>query len=57
MAKVQVCNVNVLNNPSPFNSPFQFELTFECIEELQEGMNVIFPADISDANRCLRNFD
>lgn len=37
MAKVQVCNVNVLNNPSPFNSPFQFELTFECIEELQEG--------------------
>lgn len=38
MAKVQVCNVNVLNNPSPFNSPFQFELTFECIEELQEDL-------------------
>lgn len=40
MAKVQVCNVNVLNNPSPFNSPFQFELTFECIEELQEGTHL-----------------
>ncbi|XP_065204150.1 uncharacterized protein LOC135834245 isoform X1 [Planococcus citri] len=27
MAKVRVCNVNVLNNPSPFNSPSEVEVT------------------------------
>ncbi len=32
MAKVHVCNVIVLDNPSPFLNPFQFEITFECIE-------------------------
>jgi hypothetical protein len=37
MAKVQLCNVVVLDNPSPFLNPFQFEVTFECIEELREG--------------------
>lgn len=37
MAKVQIGNVLVLDNPSSFLNPFQFELTFECIEELKEG--------------------
>ena len=32
MAKVHVCNVVVLDNPSHFKNPFQFEITFECIE-------------------------
>lgn len=38
MAKVQVLNVAVLDNPSPFGNPFQFEITFECMEDLPEGM-------------------
>ncbi|XP_077981583.1 histone chaperone ASF1A-like [Glandiceps talaboti] len=38
MAKVQINNVVVLDNPSPFFNPFQFEITFECIEELQEDL-------------------
>lgn len=38
MAKVQVLNVAVLDNPSPFRNPFQFEITFECMEDLPEGM-------------------
>lgn len=38
MAKVHVVNVRVLDNPSPFNNPFQFEITFECIEDLQEDL-------------------
>lgn len=38
MAKVQLCNITVMDNPSPFLNPFQFEITFECIEELKEGM-------------------
>lgn len=37
MAKVQVLNVAVLDNPSPFGNPFQFEITFECMEALPEG--------------------
>lgn len=42
MAKVQLCNVVVLDNPAPFFNPFQFELTFECIEELKEGMYLTY---------------
>ncbi|MBN3323879.1 ASF1 protein, partial [Atractosteus spatula] len=38
MAKVQVNNVVVLDNPSPFFNPFQFEITFECIEDLPEDL-------------------
>lgn len=41
MAKVQLGNVVVLDNPSPFLNPFQFEVTFECIEELKEGKDSI----------------
>lgn len=37
MAKVQLCNITVMDNPSQFLNPFQFEITFECIEELKEG--------------------
>ena len=40
MAKIQVSNVVVLDNPSPFLNPLQFEVTFECIEELREGMRL-----------------
>lgn len=38
MAKVQVMNVVVLDNPSAFLNPFQFEITFECVEDLQEDL-------------------
>jgi len=38
MAKVQLANVAVLDNPSPFFNPIQFEITFECIEELKEDL-------------------
>lgn len=38
MAKVQLCNIIVMDNPSPFSNPFQFEITFECIEELKEDL-------------------
>lgn len=47
MAKVHVCNVVVLDNPSPFFNPFQFEVTFECIEDLKEG-NLSLPYLLKD---------
>ena len=31
-AKVRVTNVAVLNNPCKFLEPFQFQITFECLE-------------------------
>ena len=40
MAKVQVTNVTVLDNPTAFFNPFQFEITFECLEDLQTGTYV-----------------
>lgn len=38
MAKVHVCNVFVMNNPSKFLAKFEFEITFECIEDLPEDL-------------------
>lgn len=38
MAKVYITNVVVLDNPTNFMNPLQFELTFECIEELKEDL-------------------
>jgi len=38
MSKVQVVNVVVLDNPSAFSNPFQFEITFDCIEDLGEDL-------------------
>lgn len=52
MAKVQLANVAVLDNPSPFLNPFQFEVTFECIEELKEGTNYDSANTTVFAQRC-----
>ena len=37
MAKVTISNVVVKDNPCVFKNPFQFEITFECIENLNDG--------------------
>ena len=38
MAKVNLCNVVVKDNPCQFRNSFQFEITFECLEDLNDGM-------------------
>ncbi|KAI2805878.1 hypothetical protein RDWZM_009450 [Blomia tropicalis] len=38
MAKAQIVNIVVLDNPSLFFNPFQFEITFECIEDLKDDL-------------------
>ncbi|CAL8100062.1 unnamed protein product [Calicophoron daubneyi] len=35
MAKVNICNVEVLDNPASFFHPFKFQITFECHEPLE----------------------
>ena len=41
MARVRVTNVVVLNNPCRFYDPFQFQITFECLE-LSSGKTLFF---------------
>jgi histone chaperone ASF1 len=37
MSVVSLLGVKVLNNPAPFTAPYEFEITFECLEQLQKG--------------------
>lgn len=37
MSVVSLLGVNVLNNPAKFGDPYEFEITFECLESLQKG--------------------
>lgn len=37
MSVVSITHIQVLDNPTRFSNPFQFEITFECISELKEG--------------------
>lgn len=42
MSLVNIIHVTVLDNPTSFTNPFQFEITFECLQELQDGMYDLF---------------
>ena len=37
MSVVSLLGVKVLNNPAAFSDPYEFEITFECLEQLQKG--------------------
>lgn len=45
MSVVSLLGVNVVNNPSKFTDKYVFEITFECLEQLQKGM--YFPCSYS----------
>lgn len=34
---MKIIGITVLDNPSKFFNPFQFQITFECAEDLPEG--------------------
>jgi len=38
MSVVSLLGVNVLNNPAKFGDPYEFEITFECLELLQKDL-------------------
>ncbi|VDN39040.1 unnamed protein product [Dibothriocephalus latus] len=38
MAKVNICDVEVLSNPATFFDKFKFKITFECHEPLEEDL-------------------
>ena len=37
MSVVSLLGVKVLNNPAKFLDKYHFEITFECLEQLQKG--------------------
>ena len=39
MSVVSLLGVEVKNNPATFDAPYEFEITFECLEQLQKGNN------------------
>ena len=44
MAYITLTNITVLDNPTAFTNPFQFEVTFECAQQLEAGTSIyIFP--------------
>ncbi|EAS32770.3 histone chaperone ASF1 [Coccidioides immitis RS] len=38
MSVVSLLGVRVLNNPAAFTAPYEFEITFECLEQLQKDL-------------------
>ncbi|RGB30861.1 ASF1 like histone chaperone-domain-containing protein [Rhizophagus diaphanus] len=38
MSVVNITNIKVLNNPTLFTADYQFEITFECISELNDDL-------------------
>ena len=52
MSLVNVIQVTVLDNPTAFTNPFQFEITFECLQELSDDLEwkVIYVGSAEDAN-------
>ena len=38
MSLVNILNIQVLDNPCKFTNPFQFEITFECTQQLQDDL-------------------
>lgn len=38
MSVVSLLGVNILNNPAKFTDNYVFEITFECLEQLEKGM-------------------
>lgn len=37
MSVVSLLGVQILNNPAKFTDGYQFEITFECLEQLDKG--------------------
>ena len=38
MSVVTLLDVKVVNNPALFSAPYQFEITFEALEQLQKDL-------------------
>lgn len=39
MSAINITQINVLDNPTSFLNPFQFEISYECVRPLNEGQS------------------
>jgi hypothetical protein len=54
MSAVNLTNVAVLDNPTSFVNPFQFEISYECLVALEDGAFASFtpPPSYRELFRC-----
>jgi histone chaperone ASF1 len=38
MSAITLLDVKIVNNPAPFNAPYQFEITFDSLEQLSKDL-------------------
>ena len=50
MSVVSLLGVEVLNNPAKFGDPYEFEITFECLESLQKGLSCFYLKQFAETN-------
>jgi len=46
MSVVSLLGVKVLQNPAKFSDPYHFEITFECLEQLQKGKRFFLVTEV-----------
>ncbi|RZS09396.1 hypothetical protein BHM03_00040472, partial [Ensete ventricosum] len=57
MSAVNITNVTVLDNPTAFLSPFQFEISYECLIPLEDAVTTLACGSPASRHRpCLRIF-
>ncbi|TAQ85539.1 hypothetical protein B7494_g6136 [Chlorociboria aeruginascens] len=49
MSVVSLLGVNVLKNPAKFGDPYEFEITFECLEQLQKEWKLTYVGSATSA--------
>lgn len=52
MSAVNITNVAVLDNPSPFSTPLQFEISYECLSALKYGIPSIYLLSLFTSYMC-----
>lgn len=41
MTAINITAINVLDNPTLFVNPFQFEIQYECLQDLEHGASLM----------------
>lgn len=53
MSAVNITAVDVLDNPTLFTNPMQFEIQYECLHELQHGARLLLANNTDTGSCCL----
>lgn len=42
MSLINITQIEMLNNPTPFEAPISLRVTFECLKEIPEGTSPFY---------------